>query len=243
MSEGRKIFPLDTILALLSGVGGADTSGLLSFMTAKELNPEQEAIVAPLAQAWLCKLHPAFLESKFSEDAPYENWVAAEKKRIGDNVSLTPIPEAEMTGIETVLSAVDAAKATAAEKTEEAEALAAKVAELEPFEAKAGELEKKVEGLEGQVASLQEEVSELKSKNAEFEGKLPVDENGLNDSIKEIVTKALKDAVASVPMGAAAGAAAEGGDAAPAEEAVEDSGPAPDFGFGSSGDDADGFGF
>ncbi len=245
MSEERKVFKIEKVLALLAGKTGGEVSELLFFLTQQDLDATGEAMVAPLAKAWLCSQHPPFLDCKFTADSIYEDWIAANAKKIGDNVSLKPISEDDLAPILTVIGTLAQQKATVAEQAEKLAELEAKVAELEPFEAKAAELEKKVAGLEGDKEKLNKEVVALKKETAAFQGKLPVAESELNDTIKDIVTKALKDAVASVPAGVAGAAvAAEGGEAA-AEAAPEESGSnvPDDFGFGASGSDGDGFGF
>ncbi len=244
MSEERKVFKIEKVLALLAGKTGGEVSELLFFLTQQDLDATGEAMVAPLAKAWLCSQHPPFLDCRFTPESIYEDWIAANAKKIGDNVSLKPILEDDMAPIITVIETLAQQKATVAEQAEKLAGLEAKVAELEPFEAKAAELEKKVAGLEGDKEKLNKDVVALKKETAAFQGKLPVAESELNDTIKDIVTKALKDAVASVPAGAAGAVAAEGGEAA-AEAAPEEAGGGvpDDFGFGASGADGDGFGF
>ena len=244
--EGRRQVSMDTILALVAGKGGEDVTGLMSFLTGKDLDDFDTSAVAALVKGWLYKAVPKLMDSKLDESTTYDAWLKSEAKRLGaDNVSITPIPEADMTDIGGVLDKLAADKALAAEQAAKIGELEAAVAGLDPFKAKAEELEKKIAGLESKIEGLEGEKTELTQKVAEFSGKLPVAESEINDTIKDIVTKALKDAVASVPLGAAAGgeAAAAGGEAT--EAAASDSGGGvPDsFGFGSSGDDSDGFGF
>lgn len=244
MSEDRRIVKIDAVLDLISGQGGDQAAELLNFLTRRGLTTVEADVAAPLAKAWLCAQNPEFLKSKYGEGEIYAEWQRKEAKRLGDNVSLEPIPEEDMAGIGGVLDLLGKNASTIAEQAETISGLEGQVAELEPFKAQAADLEKKVEGLEGQVAGLEEAKKELAGKVAEFEGKLPVAENEINDTIKDIVTKALKDAVASVPMGGAA--PAEGGEAEAAAPAADDgstAAPPDDFGFGSSGDDSDGFGF
>ena len=243
MSEERKVFKIEKVLALLAGKTGGEVSELLFFLTQQDLDAQGEAMVAPLAKAWLCSQHPPFMDCRITEDAIYEDWIAATAKKIGDNVSLKPISEDDLAPILTVIDTLAQGKATVAEQVDKIAELEAKVAELAPFEGKAADLEKKVAGLEGDKEKLNKEVVALKKETAAFQGKLPVAESELNDTIKDIVTKALKNAVAAVPAGAVAGAA-EGGEAA-AEAAPEEatSSVPDDFGFGASGSDGDGFGF
>lgn len=241
MSEDRRVIKMETVLGLIAGKSGDDVSDLLGFLAQRELTAQDETIVAPLAKAWICSQHPPFLENPYKEPEIYEEWVQKEIKRLGDNISVAPIPEDELAGITSVLDLLHENKKTIAEQAETIETLEAEKAEIEPFVKKAGDLEKKVEQLNGTIEKNNEEIAKLKEQTAEFQGKLPVAESELNDTIKDIVTKALKDAVKAVPAGAAAG---EAGAEVAEEAAAEESGGVPDdFGFGASGDDSDGFGF
>jgi hypothetical protein len=74
---------------------------------------------------------------------------------------------------------------------------------------------------------------------AQFQGKLPVDEKEINSTIMDMVTKALKDAIKSVPLGGGGGGAAA---EAAAEEVAEEAG-GDTFGFGGDAPAGDGFGF
>jgi len=242
MSEdARRVIKMETVLGLIAGKSGDDVSDLLGFLTQRELTAQDETIVAPLAKAWICSQHPPFLENPYKETEIYEEWVQKEIKRLGDNISVAPIPADEVAGINSVLDLIHENKKTIAEQTETIKALEAEKAELEPYVKKTADLEKKVEQLNSTIGKNNEEIAKLKEQTAEFQGKLPVAESELNDTIKDIVTKALKDAVKAVPVGAAAGEAGEEA----AEAAAEDtSGGVPDdFGFGASGGDSDGFGF
>ena len=159
-------------------------------------------------------------------------------------MSITAIPCGEVAPITAVLETLAHNKETLAAKEAEIEELNGTIEGLQPFEGKAASLEKQVADLKAKIEKLEGEKKALQAETAEFKGKLPVAESELNDTIKEIVTKALKDAVASVPMGAVAGAAAAGGEAA-AEAPAEEAGSSvpDDFGFGTSGPSSDGFGF
>ncbi len=242
MSEdARRVIKMETVLGLIAGKSGDDVSDLLRFLTQRDLSAQEEGIVTPLAKAWICSKHPPFMENPYDPTAIYEDWVQKEIKRIGDNISVAPIAEGEMAGIASVLDMLAESKNAIAALNDEKAGLEAKVAELQPFVKKSEDLEKKVGQLEGKIANLEKDNKELKAQTAEFQGKLPVAESELNDTIKDIVTKALKDAVKSVPLGAAAA----GGEAVAEAVAEEDtSGGVPDdFGFGASGSDGGGFGF
>jgi hypothetical protein len=74
-----------------------------------------------------------------------------------------------------------------------------------------------------------------------FQGKTPVDQQELENIIKDAIVKNLKNFTGGA---AVAGVAAVAGEAAAEVAEEESSGGVPDsFGFGSSGSDGDGFGF
>lgn len=242
MSEERRVFKMETVLNLIAGKGGSDVSELLAFLTQRDLTPKNEGMVGVLAKAWIYSQHPPFMDCKYSPVALYDDWVAQETKRLGDNLSIAPISSAEMEPINAIIDGIAADAATIAEQAEKIEELEGKVAALEPIPAKIPPLEKKIEDLTAKIKTLDETIKSQKSQIAEWKGMTPIAEAELNSTIKEIVTKALKDAVASVPLGAAGGGAAGDAGAAVAEESSE--GGVPDsFGFGATSDSGDGFSF
>lgn len=239
---------METILALWTGKGGAGQKELMEFLTGRSLCDCEATLVAPLVKAWLGSQLPALMGTKVDPAAIYEEWLKKECARLGgENASLEPIPAEEMAGIVMVLDKIAASTAAVTEAQAKVAAMEAQVADLAPYKAKAEKFEKEATQLKGKVDGLTKDVADLKAQVAGFQGMVPVAEDDINATIKDIVTKALKDAVASVPLGAAVGAAAAAGETtaetgfdAPAEEAnaVPD-----DFGFGASGPASDGFGF
>jgi hypothetical protein len=244
---------METALGVVAGKGGPDVLDFLGFAVSREVCDACRPAVNPMVKGWLYSLNPAFMKISYSEGAPYDAWVAEQKGKLGDNVSLMPIPPAELAGIDELFSMVEKAKQTAEDKEAEAEAARAaqKAAEsdvtaLAPFKKKAEDLEKKVAQLEEKNSALTAEVKEMKGRLAAYDGKVPVDEADLEKSVKDIVSKAVKASLSGlVAAGGAAVAGAAADDAPAAEEAAADSGGGvPDtFGFGSSGSDGDGFGF
>lgn len=245
--EARRVFKMETVLSLVANKGGSDVTGLVSYLVSRDVTPEDEAIAAPLCKAWLFHLLPSLIEAKFPENGIWDDFVKKESSRIGDNVSVTPIDDAELATVNVVLDTVATQKQTIAEQSAKIDDLEGQVNELEPFRGKSEELEKKVAGLEEKVSGLESENADLKKQTKEFEGKLAVDESGLNKTVQDIVSKAIKDACAVLPAAGAAGAVAAEGAAEPAPfddgaAGAGESAPADDFGFGSAGAD-DGFGF
>ena len=200
--EGRRVFPMETALGVLAGKGGADVLDFLGFAVKRDVSDDCRPAVNPMVKGWLYSLNPAFMKASYSEGSPYDAWVADQKRKLGDNVSITPIPAGELAGIEALFEAVESAKQTAEDKEAEAdEAIAAKAAadaevkKLTPFKKKAEDLEKKVAQLEEKNNALAAEVKDLKAKLAAFDGKVAVDEGDLEKSVKDIVSKAVKAAL------------------------------------------------
>ena len=127
--------------------------------------------------------------------------------------------------------------ASMAAQTAAAAALEERVRALEPAEARAATLSKKVDELEAKIKTMNTDMGGLRKQVAEFQGKVAINHDELMMNIKDAIKDGLKGMVVG---GVAAGAAAAGDDAAPAaeENAVPD-----DFGFGASGSNNDGFGF
>jgi hypothetical protein len=245
---------METALGLVAGKGGEDVLDFMGYAVGRGVDEECRPGLNPLVRGWLYALNPAFMKTKFSADVGYDAWIAEQKKSLGDNISITPMPACEQAGVNAYLETVESARQLAEDKTAEAaeasaarKAAEAEAAAMAPFKKKAGELEKKVTALEEKNRGLNAEIAELKEKLASFEGKIALDEKEIEKSVKEIVSRAVKDAVGGL---AAAGGAALGtagpaaADEAPAEGAgAADSGGAPDdFGFGASSS-SDGFGF
>ena len=252
--EGRRVFPMETALGVVAGKGGADVLDFMGYALGRSVEEDCRPAVNPMVKGWLFSLNPAFLKTEFNDNISYDSWLSEQKRKLGDNVSIQPMGEADLSGINALFDTVAAAKQLAEDKVAEAEeAVAAKEAAeaeaktLAPFKKKAEDLEAKVASLEEKISALNSELAEAKTRSASFDGKVAVDETGLEKAIKDIVQKAVGGLVAA--GGAVAGAAADSG-AAPAGDAPADFGDSSgassvpdDFGFGASGNDGDGFGF
>ncbi|WP_290921190.1 hypothetical protein [Halodesulfovibrio sp.] len=245
--EARRVFKMETILGLIAGKGGTDVSDLLCYLTQRELSADEEGVVAPMSKGWLYSMEPRFMQCCYEEGEPFDAWTKKHASKLGGNVSVEPIPAADMASISIVLDKLADAKATVAEQSAAIEGLQANVAEFEPFKAQAADLEKKVEDLSGKLEAAQTDLAKAKKELKTFEGKVAINETEVESSVKDIVSRAVKDALATLPAGAAvAAAAADGAEPAPFEEApAEDAGSSvpDDFGFGASGSDDSGFGF
>ena len=250
---GRRIFKMETALGVLANQSGADVLDFLGFVISRSVDECCRPAVAPMAKGWLYSMNPEFMKAPFDGTTSFNSWCNEQKTRLGDNVSLEPMPAAEVAGIHALIDTVEAAFQDAADKAAEAaEALEAQAAAeanakaMAPFKAKAEELEKKVAQLEEKNKGLVAELAEEKAKSAAFNGKIAIDDKDIEKTLKDIITRTV-GAMSFAGAGAAAGAA--GAEAAAAEPAAFDAptdsaGAVPDtFGFGASAPSDDGFGF
>lgn len=237
----RKVFPLESVLALLTGKEDAAVAEIAGFLTGRSLCCCSAALVAPMAAGWLANLYPAFLALDRDEKEPWEAFVSRIRTQVGDSVSVPPMNGCGLALVGRVLDSAAEKTETVKAQAAEITALQTRVAELEPFQGKAEEQEKKIAQLEAKVKSLTADVGGLRKEMIPFQGKTPVDQQALESLIKDAIVKNLKGFTGGALAGAASGAAgAEGAAEAPAEE----EGGVPDtFGFGASGSDGDGFGF
>ncbi|MDR2055606.1 MAG: hypothetical protein LBQ10_07050 [Desulfovibrio sp.] len=235
----RKVFPVESVLALVAGKGGADIREIAGYVAGRSLACDCCARAAgPFAAAWLARLYPKFSELEWKEDMPWEAFVAKGRSLFGDNVSLTPMDGRVRAVADQALDFLADSFKNLQAQTAAAVELEGRVRVLEPLEAKAAALQKKCDALEDKIKSMNTDLGGLRKQVAGFQGKVAVDHDELMRSIKDAIKDGLKGFAAG---GVAAGAAAAAGDGenAPAGE----SGVPDDFGFGASGADNDGFGF
>lgn len=240
MADDRKVFPLESVLALVTGKKDANVQELASFITGRSVTCAVCAsAVGPFAAAWLARWYPKFMELDWAEGQDWNAFVSKWRKAVGDNVSLTPMDGRTKAMTAQALEAIAEANASAVRQSEAVVKLEARVRELEPFQASAEAAQKKCDELEGKLKAMKTEVGGLTRQVAEFQGKVAVSHDELMQTIKDAIKDGLKGLVVG---GAVAGAAAASGseEAAPADagSSVPD-----DFGFGTSGADSDGFGF
>lgn len=239
MADDRKVFPLESVLALATGKKDAHVQELASFITGRSVSCAACAsAIGPFAAAWLARWYPKFMDLEWTEGQDWSAFVAKCQKALGDNVSLTPMDGRYKAMTAQALDAIADANASATRQSEAVIKLEGKVRELEPFEARAEAAQKKCDELEGKLKAMKTEVGGLTRQVAEFQGKVAVSHDELMQTIKDAIKDGLKGMVVG---GAAAGVAAAAGEA---EAQADASNNVPDdFGFGSSGADADGFGF
>ncbi len=129
---------------------------------------------------------------------------------------------------------VEALRAIAAELT-------AQVEDLKPLEGKLAAALKTIDELNATIADQKKELGALRGQAAEFKGKLPIDQEELQDLIKDTINESFKDVKIAMP-----GVAGDGGDFAGDDFAEEGAGEAAapsgdEFGFSESGKDEFGF--
>ena len=234
----RKVFPLETVLALITGKEDAAVTELAGFLTGRSLCCCGAALAAPMAAGWLANLYPSFVGLEWNESESWPAFVNKMKAQTGDNVSVPPMSAQAMKLVGKVLDAMAEKAETNKVQAAEIATLQARVEELDPYRVKAEEQEKKIDQLEAKVKSLNTDVGTLRKEMAPFQGKTPVDQQALETLIKDAIVKNLKGAVVAETAGSAG--ASEGA----AEATPEETDGVPDsFGFGSSKADGDGFGF
>lgn len=239
----RKVFPLETVLALFMGKDDVEIRDIAGYLTGRSIAcPCAAKLVGPMAAGWLAANYPAFMTLDWAEGVSWEAFVAGVKKEVGDAVSVEPMNARLQATVGAVLDAAATAQDTAAAQAQALADLQAKIDELAPFQAQAKELEAKCAQLEGKIKSLNADMKELRKQAVAFNGKMAVDQEGLEDAIKSAIKENMKGLVVA---GGAAAAGAVAADAAAEEAPAEESGSnvPDDFGFGFSGANADGFGF
>lgn len=240
--EARKVFPIENVLALVVGKEDADTREIVGYLAGRTIECCCcGQVIAPMATGWLASLYPAFINMEWDTSTPWERFVADMKSSVGYTVSVPPMSQALQARVGKVLDCMADTMASMEAMKAEIAKLTVRVEELEPYEGKAQELDKKCGQLEAKIKTMNTDMGGLRSQLAPFQGMIPVDQQGLESIIKDAIKTNMKGLVVGGAVGAVAGAAAA---EAVAEEApANDGGPAADFGFGSSGSDGDGFGF
>lgn len=238
MADDRKIFPVETVLELVAGKKDADVRELASYILGKTVdNPVCASAAGPFAAAWLARWYPKFMDMEWKEGQSWESFVKQCAASLGNSVSLTPMSGRTKELANQVLDVITDTSNSLLRQTEANVKLEKRIKELEPLEARANSAQKKCDNLENTIKSMKADMGALQRSAAAFQGKLAVDHDELMQNIKD----AIKDGLKGLSIGSAVAAtveAATSADATPQEDSVPD-----DFGFGSSGPDADGFGF
>jgi hypothetical protein len=236
----RKVFPVESVLALVVGKEGIDIKEIAGFVAGRTVGCETCAkAVGPFAAAWLARWYPKFADLTWVEGQSWDAFVNTGRSMLGDNVSLTAMDGLTKTLCDKVLKTLTETYDSMAAQTAAAAALEERVRALEPAEARAAALSKKVDELEAKIKTMNTDMGGLRRQVAEFQGKVAINHDELMTNIKDAIKDGLKGMVVG---GVAAGAAAAAGGEETAPAAEENAVP-DDFGFGASGSNNDGFGF
>ena len=228
----RKIFPVETVLALVSGKEDADVREIAGYITGRSMVcPKMAKSVAAFAGAWLARLYPKFADMVYDGSEAWELSLPPMDGRIKESCL------AALDAMDKAFAEVDALKAEVAKQAAEIEA-------LKPLEGALEAAKKQADQLDAQLKAQKKDMGALRRQAAGFEGKIALDEEELLDTIKRTIKDNLKNITVAAGGAAAAGAvageaAAEGGEAAAEEAPAEDE----SMGFGFGDDDSTGFGF
>ena len=245
----RKIFPVESVLALVCGKEDADVKEIAGYMAGRSLQCDCCAkTVGMIAASWLTRLYPKFADLVWDKDEDWGSFVSRCAGEIGDKISLPAMDGRWQANVEKLLAAGEEMMNEKAALQAEVAKLSAQVEALKPFEGKLADAQKKADKLDEQLKALKKDMGGMRRQLAGFEGKMAVDQEELLDAIKDAIKTNLKSVTIAAGGAAAAGAAAEGEAAAEGGAASDDfgfggdSGASDDFGFGGSSN-SDGFGF
>ena len=241
----RKIFPVETVLALVSGKEDADVREIAGYITGRSMVcPKMAKSVAAFAGAWLARLYPKFADMVYDGSEAWELFVNRCAAQLGDKISLPPMDGRIKESCLAALDAMDKAFAEVDALKAEVTKQAAEIEVLKPLEGALEAAKKQADQLDAQLKAQKKDMGALRRQAAGFEGKIALDEEELLDTIKRTIKDNLKNITVAAGGAAAAGAvageaAAEGGEAAAEEAPAEDE----SMGFGFGDDDSTGFGF
>ena len=240
--SSRKIFPIETVMALVTGKDGADIKEIAGYVCGRSVACDCQAkVVGVFAASWLGRWYPKFADLVWAENQSWDAFVSQARAQLGDNVSLTPMDGRTKELCDQAMAFLEDAQKSVAAQTASAMQLEEKVRELEPVAEQAKSLQKKVDELEAKIKTMNTDMGGLRRKVAEYDGKVALEQDELMRTIKDAIKDGLKGMV--VAGGAAAAAGAAEGAAEGEAQAAEESSVPDDFGFGSSGANSDGFGF
>jgi len=197
-TEDRKVFPMNTFYAYLTGEGyDANKAGIkdmLGYLTGLSIDAQSELFAAALAKAWIYEQNPEL------------TGIAGHADKFGAHVSVPKLPD-------TVAAKVKAVAEKAADQSKKIADLNAKVADLEKklkdAQAKQKDAEAKVKTLETAAAEPEKKITASAAKVDEYLKKV--------DDLLAKIEEVKKHGVVTV----GAGAPAAGGDAAAAAPAAD----------------------
>ncbi len=216
----RKVFPMGTFYSFLTGED-ADSNKqgikeLLGFMLRQDVDATSEMFAASLAKAWIYEQNPELVQ------------IRKKAAKLGDHVSVPPLPEDVTAKVAELVEAITAAQA---ENTD--------------LKAKLADSEKKLADASAKLKDASAKVKTYEAKLGEGEAKIEVSAKKVEDYIGKVddllakIEEVKKHGVVTAAPGAGGDAPAAAGDAA----AQDSPGEVTDsFGFGTAQEE-DSFGF
>ena len=157
----RKMFPVETVLALAVAKKGADVKDIAGYITGRSIVCDAcAAAVAPFAAAWLAKLSPKFLDMNYKDGDNWGDFVNQGARLLGDTISLTPMDDCLKNAVATVLDMMDDMHGTMVSQRAEIATLRQQVETLAPYQGKAEELQKKCDKLEDTIKTMKTDMGE-----------------------------------------------------------------------------------
>lgn len=217
MADDRRVFPTETVLELVYGKKDGNIKEIASYILGRPINCDAcQKAAAPFAAAWLARWYPKFMEADYNAGDNWNAFVMQMKNKLGDNISLTPITGRLKTLASETLDAVKDAREDLMRQTETASKLEEKVREMEPLQGLLKNLQKKNDDLENKLKTMKTDMGALQRKVNEFQGKLPID----NAELMQTIKSAIKDGLKGMAMAAPVAQAGADGAAAPAAAAM-----------------------
>ena len=206
-----KVFPMNAFVSVLRGEAADQTQlDMLAYITqAETLDVDVAPVAQALSKAWIYEQEPGL--TKYAE---------GDIAKLGNQVKIEALPEAEATRAQAVLDILAALKAENAALKADVAKLTAEKAELA---AKIDPLAAKVKTIDAANKAGEQQVSVATSKLNEMTTKL-------NELMEEVDKVKKQGVVVAGVAGGGDGAAAEGGAADGPAVGGE---PEPDFGLGS----------
>ena len=240
----RKVFPVETVLALSAGKGDVDLKEIAGYILGQSIACNRMAqAAAPFAAAWVARLYPKFAEIVWDEEKEgWSNFVSRAAAVLGDKVSVPPMTGSMMTACQGMLKAYQEKVDEVAALRREVASLSEQVESLKPLEGKLATALKKADGLEEQLKEQKKEAGTLRRQALEFQGKMAINHEELLETIKDAIKENLKHVAIQAPAAVAGAAAAAAGAAAGAAAPAAAASGADEFGFGGGSDDEFGFG-
>jgi len=214
----RKVFPMGTFYSFLTGEDmDANKQGikeLLGFLLQQDVDSTSAMFAGALAKAWIYEQNPELAQIK-------------KAGKLGDHVSVPPLPEDVTTKVTELVEAITAAQAENAD-----------------LKTKLADAEKKLADTSAKLKDASAKVKTFEAKLGEGEAKIEVSSKKVDDYIKKVddllakIEEVKKHGVVTAAPGAEGAAA--GGDAGAAQDTPGE--VADSFGFGTDSSE-DSFGF